>query len=94
LPVVAAEWGMGRLEDKELLWCLLCNGKFSLSDIEKGTYISITGICRECYGKMWKSEQTCFGKEEFYDKETLECSTFCPDRKVCAEFVKVSIPKG
>lgn len=71
---------------KKLLWCLLCDEKFSLEDIEKGTYFSVTGICKECYKKMARNEQTCFGKEKMYDKNTLECGVFCPDRRICSTF--------
>jgi hypothetical protein len=74
---------------KLLLWCLLCDNKFSLADIEKGTYYGVTGICRDCYRKMTKNEQSCFGK--LYDTNTLECSTFCPDRGICPSF---AFPKG
>jgi hypothetical protein len=71
---------------KKLLWCALCDEKFSLADIEKGTYYSVTGICKECYKRMAKNEQSCFGKKEVYDLSTLECSTFCADRKICPTF--------
>lgn len=85
---------MGALEGKKILWCLICDEKFSISDIEKGTYISVTGICKECYKKMWKSELTCFGKASKYEKETQECGSLCPDREVCRSFVEISVSKG
>ena len=89
---------MDPIEGKQLLWCLLCQNKFCIRDIEEGTYLAQTGICAECYGEMQKSSETCFGKENKarvrgYDESTLECSQFCPDRKVCKEFLQVSIQK-
>jgi hypothetical protein len=75
-----------KLKGKKLLWCLICDEKFSIEDIEKGTYYSVTGICADCYKRMWKNEQTCFGKKEVYDETTLECSTFCPDKTICSDF--------
>lgn len=84
---------MDSIAHKDLLWCLLCDEKFSLDDVEAGDYIGATGICVECYRKMAKDVQTCFGKEELYDEGTLECSTFCPDRTICGTFAKKSIQK-
>lgn len=81
---------MGAVEGKKLLWCLICDEKFSLLDIEKGTYLSVTDICKECYKKMWKSEQTCFGKVSKYDRERQECRYFCPDKHICVQFVENS----
>ena len=83
---------MHALEKKELLWCLVCDEKFLLEDIEIKRYRAETGICTECYGKMQRNENLCFGKQNTkgiwgYDESTLECSTFCPDRNVCKDFV-------
>jgi hypothetical protein len=82
------------IEQKELLWCLLCGERFTAEDIVSGSYEPETGICRKCYVKMCKDEQTCFGKEEFYDQATLECGQYCPDRKICPSFIKLTLPKG
>lgn len=85
---------MGSIETKELLWCLLCNRKFSVSDVDSG-YYPATGICKECYTEMQSGTNSCFGKVEKYDKESQECGSFCPDRKICSEFVsKISVQKG
>jgi len=84
---------MGLIEKKELLWCLLCNDKFTIEDIEKCLYVAETGICTACYQRMARNAKICFGKETTderygYDEETLECKEFCPDRKACREFVQ------
>jgi hypothetical protein len=85
---------MGSIETKELLWCSLCSKKFSLSDIDTGRYFPETGICISCYSRMAKEVSGCFGKVEKYDRETKECSTFCPDRKICKDFISgITVPK-
>ncbi len=61
--------------------------------IRDGKYIGETGICRNCYQEMAKDKTTCFGKTDKaigYDATKIECSQFCPDKKVCKEFVTVS----
>jgi hypothetical protein len=80
---------MGALEEKELLWCLLCNKRYSLRDVREGRYRGGTGICSTCYTSMAKSMDTCFGKIAWYDAEAEECGSFCPDRKVCKEFIPI-----
>jgi hypothetical protein len=85
---------MGSIEDKQLLWCLLCSNRFTVRDAEEGRYRGGTGICMECYTSMAKSTKTCFGKQSGeglagYDESAEECLRFCPDRKVCKEFVTI-----
>lgn len=84
-------WRMDSIEQKQLLWCLLCDEKFTAGEATSGLYMAETGICTACYVKMKNNEQSCFGKEEYYDKTTLECSTFCKDRNICPHF---AFPKG
>jgi hypothetical protein len=84
---------MVQLEDKELLWCLVCDGKFTPRDVVQKRYFAETGICAGCYSKMKRNLNTCFGKEQVdgqygYDPSTQECSRFCPDRKICPEYVQ------
>lgn len=85
---------MAVVEEKLLLWCLLCGGKFSLNDVSSGVYFSGTGVCLGCYKSLKKDESKCFGKVDLYDKETQECGIFCPDRKICKAFVELSISRG
>lgn len=82
---------MGLIEQKDLLWCLICEEKFTLDDIPK-RYVGMTGICMACYSKMEQDASTCFGKETTegfygYDEATCECKEFCPDRVVCKGFI-------
>lgn len=84
---------MGVMEQKELLWCLVCNEKFSIEDVSAGRYEAETGICTSCYKRMARDEKTCFGEETSdarygYDEKTFECRDFCPDRRICKAFVQ------
>lgn len=88
---------MGGLTDKIkakiLFSCLECDEKFSLQDAINGKYKIETNICISCYKKKQRNPDTCFGKKTKgrrlgYDEEDLDCSEFCPDRKICREFVE------
>jgi hypothetical protein len=52
----------------------------------------------DCYRKMQKDIESCFGKKNErgrpgYDPEAIECATFCPDKEICPEFIKGTLPK-
>lgn len=62
--------------------CVMCSNSFSVAQVGK-TIDAKTLVCSNCFEQQLVSPATCFGKE--YDAAALECSSFCPDRTVCAE---------
>lgn len=74
-------------ESGKLFQCVLCSEKFSTGDVVKGFYFASTGVCRGCYEKGQKTENSiwCFGS---FSVEYLECRLDCPDRKICKVFTK------
>ncbi len=78
-----------------LLECLLCKNKFSEVDATEGRFYLQTNICKECYEKGQRQAQSiwCFGRplsksSPGYDAGNVACASLCPDRRICAQFVK------
>lgn len=69
-------------ETKDLVFeCVRCAERFSVRNIEQGSFFASTLVCLECYTKAVEDESWCFGT---YDAaEHRECRVECPDRKVC-----------
>ena len=90
---------------RKLLSCVLCEKKFSESDIENLEFFPEQMICFSCYEKGRKKDHRtwCFGKKNVtgssgnvvlygYDPQaSLDCRKYCPDRKVCFLFASGKI---
>jgi len=78
--------------------CCECNRRFSEEDAARYTYFRHTKTCFDCYQEGQKKDHRvwCFGKRDKlcegvtvrwgYDATRPECSSKCPDRKICLAF--------
>lgn len=80
--------------EKKLVECLLCNERYSKHSIIEGGFYLESGVCKSCYNKMQLQSQTlsCFGKLPSkklhgYNSENIVCSSICPDRVACAQYI-------
>ncbi len=86
-----------------LVPCLLCNRKYTQEELHSGELDLTSFVCMSCYRELQAKPITisCFGKhtiieedgtkQEGYDPETPECSSWCPDRKTCARVIRGEI---
>lgn len=82
--------------------CALCEEGHTLKQLRK--LALDTMVCAKCYRKMQEApvEWSCFGKISVYQQvgdrlvqlvrayhpKAIECSSFCPDRRVCKAVLK------
>ena len=75
---------MAESSSERILECILCAERFSLRNVEDGSFFASTLICKGCYTEGVKDSEWCFG--DFNAAEYRECRVECPDRKVCKVF--------
>ena len=85
---------MANAVDVAVLPCLRCNRRFGKRDVEVGAFYASTMICGDCYRKGQQSPLAvwCFGKVDAkrgYNPDARECSSECPDREICKEFIQI-----
>lgn len=83
-----------------VLECVLCSEKYTVKDARKGLYFIRTRVCLACYkaGAKADSRIWCFGKkqrkQEFgFSVSHIECTSLCPDRDICKQFVTIKEKK-
>lgn len=77
----------------------MCFERYSAEDIARGDYQIEELVCSRCYREMQLAPhaKSCFGKPTVvmpdgkrllgYDVSSEDCSTNCPDRRVCCRIV-------
>jgi hypothetical protein len=86
-----------------LVPCLLCNTKYSMDAIQAGELDLTSFVCLSCYRNLQEKplEVSCFGKHTViamdgsktlgYDPDSIECSSWCPDRRACGRVIRGEI---